>query len=982
RMQHPDGSKKVAWVTSDGEMSLFGRTYDQSSPREPIEIDSKNIVLITLQVRALAAIGRFEDVLRMIARLPPEEAKTPSMQLISAEAEAALGNYSGALTHLQAFRRADQVAPEARRLIADILMKSGKYRDALEIYGEILSEEPEDIKALRGRIEAYMRLGSYSSCTEDLKTLIALAPSDWHAIVLYMELQYLTGDPERALALFDTLPEKQQKIPSHRMIRARALDACGRMEEALTEEKAVLADDPDNTSALLHSATLSHRMGDLTLAEEILSHLSERSGNADGISLWHAELLSALGSDQEALSAFNKAVSLNPKNPSALIGRADVYRKLGQYDSSLTDITTVLSIDPKQLHLHTLAGTLLMQRSHYREAAEAFIRSDGPLSISLAGEAFLRCSRFEDGLSNLERFIRSNPDDSISLYFAGIAAEHLGRYPDAIAYYQQVSDTIPDALFRLGSLQNATGAYGEAEEVLGRFCDNHPTDIGGWYTRASAFEHLGQDQSAGDALQEAMNQGAGSAGLLVAMEGVLQRMGRFDDAADVCQTIIDQHPSITMIYRKLGELSTLLGRSDEAADSYRKALREDPDDPILILAAAEAFLKIDAPEEALVHLKHAGEQHPDDQRIWSAMGDALTADGEYLQAVKSYDRAISTGDVPADVHRGRSRALALAGKWKESCSALTDYLHMEESDLSTWFELGRMAETIGDTKTAEKAYRKASGLPGADFAHARTLALLGDDERALEQIEELLGENPDDIDYLRLSSSLLLRMGRYEEAVNAYSRAVQFRKDDHILIRGYASALESAGRYTEAVEVWTKLQKEESDVSSTTYSIARLLAHLGKYRDAARQYDLILADHPDDLAAIIYRGSMAERLGKFGEALNWYEKALSVDSKNGPLWSARGSIMVALGRYNDALKSFDRAIDLSQNEINAWYCKGFVLDYVGKKEQAMACFDHITDEAPDHALAWYQKSRIYDSIGERQEALRSLSQALELDPDL
>lgn len=315
------------------------------------------------------------------------------------------------------------------------------------------------------------------------------------------------------------------------------------------------------------------------------------------------------------------------------------------------------------------------------------------------------------------------------------------------------------------------------------------------------------------------------------------------------------------------------------------------------------------------------------------MGDALTAEGEYAQAVVAYDRALSAGDVPAEVHHGRARALTLSGKWKEARSALSDYLSKEEHDLGTWFELGRLAESVGDLALAEKAYEKASGIQGAAFAHARVLSLLGEDSPALVQIQDLLARNPGDIEYLRFAAFLFLKMGRYEEAIDAFSRALQKREDDHMLAWGYASALESGGRYHDAVEAYTKLLKADPDNKTTMYVIGSLLTHLGQYRDAGRQFDRLLEEHPEDIAAIIRRGFVAERLGKFAEALEWYEKALSIDSKNGALWSVRGSILVNLSRFNDALKSFDRAIDLSQNEVNAGIVKGSFSHMWAKKSR-------------------------------------------------
>jgi tetratricopeptide (TPR) repeat protein len=123
------------------------------------------------------------------------------------------------------------------------------------------------------------------------------------------------------------------------------------------------------------------------------------------------------------------------------------------------------------------------------------------------------------------------------------------------------------------------------------------------------------------------------------------------------------------------------------------------------------------------------------------------------------------------------------------------------------------------------------------------------------------------------------QMGRYQEALADFSRAIDIDPNDSWPIRLRGRTYEQIGRYDEALA------------------------------DFSRAIDI----DPNDSSAITSRGDLCRLMGRYDEALADFSRAIDIDPSNSPAVTSRGLTYQMMGRYDEALADFSQAIAIDPN---------------------------------------------------------------------
>ncbi|MEK8016509.1 MAG: toll/interleukin-1 receptor domain-containing protein [Candidatus Parabeggiatoa sp.] len=190
-------------------------------------------------------------------------------------------------------------------------------------------------------------------------------------------------------------------------------------------------------------------------------------------------------------------------------------------------------------------------------------------------------------------------------------------------------------------------------------------------------------------------------------------------------------------------------------------------------------------------------------------------------------------------------------------------------------------------------------------------------------------------------------LGRYEEAIASYDKALQFKKDYHI----------------------------------SWYNRGNALRKLGRHEDAIASYDKALRFKPDYHEAWNNRGNALAKLGRYEDAIVSYDKALQFKADKHEAWNNRALALADLGRYEDAIASYDKALQLKPDDHEAWYNRGFALADLGRYEDAIASYDKALQFKPDFHDAWYNRGSVLYKLGRYEDAIASYDKALQYKPN-
>lgn len=186
------------------------------------------------------------------------------------------------------------------------------------------------------------------------------------------------------------------------------------------------------------------------------------------------------------------------------------------------------------------------------------------------------------------------------------------------------------------------------------------------------------------------------------------------------------------------------------------------------------------------------------------------------------------------------------------------------------------------------------------------------DSRVMEELVE--GVEPEDVDVDGLIEAGVgyVSINRFEQAVEAFDRAVRFEQDNQ--------------------EAW--VNKGFAHAEMEEYDRA-----IGAYEEALR------ADEDGEFAAeALVNKAYAEYESRRGDPLETVERALEMDDRMPEAWYNRAVFLNERGNHEDALRCIDNALSLGLRNPRAFDEKANALEELGRYEEAEELREKAAEE--------------------------------------
>jgi tetratricopeptide (TPR) repeat protein len=201
----------------------------------------------------------------------------------------------------------------------------------------------------------------------------------------------------------------------------------------------------------------------------------------------------------------------------------------------------------------------------------------------------------------------------------------------------------------------------------------------------------------------------------------------------------------------------------------------------------------------------------------------------------------------------------------------------------------------------------------------------------------------------------LWRLGRYEDAVKAFDKAInQEPAFLHLAYYGKALAFGGLGR--------------EKKVEGAFENALKALKQAVKLKD-----DFVIGWN--------YLSVINRQLEKMEEGLVTIDKAIQLQPENPNLYHEKSVILRKIKRYEEAEEALNKAIDLYPN-YSYYLNLGFVYDEQNKLDKALENYNKAIDINPYFALAYNNRALVYDDQKKFQLALKDYNKAIEINPKL
>jgi len=431
-----------------------------------------------------------------------------------------------------------------------------------------------------------------------------------------------------------------------------------------------------------------------------------------------------------------------------------------------------------------------------------------------------------------------------------------------------------------------------------------------------------------------MSPAAGSGRDLDVLRGMMSRVDPNDSGA----------------FNNLGVLYHTRGLHAEAVEAFLRALAIDPRMRTASRNLEAAARQPGACDARLASLKARAAADPDDR-------DAL---------------------------REHARLLRLIGRVDEATRELDALIAEDPDDAAALFERGLIEQRVGDLRRAQRWFERAVNAQAVGDARlhlAEVLYQRGQNEQALQVLDELLAETPEHAEGHLLRGFVLGDMGRHEAALVAARTAAQL--DPRLeTVQGDLLLDPSAHEPVAQTAVQggvREVMQVEGDGALARHGLGLAFRQRGYFREARREFERALEQGED---AQLVQHALAELDlldGLSVEAQQRYERLLET-TESARLWNEHGVALHQGGRVESAAESYRRALRIDPRHALAYNNLGVALADRGDAQAAREALLRATELDPTLVLARVNLARWAVLHGEAYEALTLLREVVAFHP--
>ena len=273
-------------------------------------------------------------------------------------------------------------------------------------------------------------------------------------------------------------------------------------------------------------------------------------------------------------------------------------------------------------------------------------------------------------------------------------------------------------------------------------------------------------------------------------------------------------------------------------------------------------------------------------------------------------------------------------------------------------------------------------------------------EQAASDYRLLLQQYPNSLALHSNLGAALAGLGRYEEAIVEYERALKLQPIPHVqmnlalayykLGRLSVAAKDFAAAHTmmpadtapllleadcylrlgdnkKVIELLTPMEHQRADDTAITYLLGTALVRDGKINEGQIRIDKILRNG-DSAEARLLLGTTKLMANDFSGALADLEKAVALNPNLPDVYPYYGAALMATGDQEGARKAFEKALQLDPNNFDANLRIGFLLRNDTKYDDALRYFRHALEIRPGDPGVRYQIASSELSKGEVAQA--------------
>ena len=198
---------------------------------------------------------------------------------------------------------------------------------------------------------------------------------------------------------------------------------------------------------------------------------------------------------------------------------------------------------------------------------------------------------------------------------------------------------------------------------------------------------------------------------LFALKGKLYfDQGNYAGAIADYSTALNLDKNGMPVYFQRGVAYFKAGRFKDAVNDFNKAIKDDPSNFGLYLKRAEAYAGIQSWESAIKDMLLYLRYFESDQHAQYQCGDYYFEDGDYMNALKYFNRNLKEDPNNSVYYKSRGKTYLKTATYRYAISDLSMSLDLNPDDAETWMYLGIARIQSGDKENGCSDLEKAQKM--------------------------------------------------------------------------------------------------------------------------------------------------------------------------------------------------------------------------------------------------------------------------------
>jgi tetratricopeptide (TPR) repeat protein len=340
---------------------------------------------------------------------------------------------------------------------ADSLIQRGNYAQAIPLFTQLIQLEPKNEKAFRGRGLANIKLGNLAAGKSDFQQAIVLNPACSNCYLTLAQLAAQANNIKETETLINKAVQIDPKNENAWLMRAELREAQKDYAGSLRDFDQAIALKPNLPESYIKRAGLNERSGYEALAKADYALAIEKAPKQASVYFARANFFINQSQWKRALDDLNMAISLDSTQADFHSYRGSVLYYLNEFNSSITAYSRSIQLDPTNYRTFIYRG----MSWHKLENMDSCCYDSQQAMKLIPSSDSVEIIKLQTQINDL-----CNQNRSSFFYQRGIAAYNLGKFEDAIQFYNQGLEKFPSSAKLISFRGNAYKAQGNNELAL------------------------------------------------------------------------------------------------------------------------------------------------------------------------------------------------------------------------------------------------------------------------------------------------------------------------------------------------------------------------------------------------------------------------------------------------------------------------------------------------------------------------------------